>query len=420
VPLSNAAATSNILAWDDTSVITAVAIVDPTPTANTVYVRVWDESGNVIGASTVSLPPYHKTAASLRSLPGLSGIAGKRGAAQFYVGSGSVAVLGLRFDRLAFTSIPTANLEAAATGALVTEREVTQTGLAIGLASTVLQSQVQILGVLLGNTVSCMPLDGGGSLQANGNVVTVYYDSGCSKRYIVTGPNTTASDNNNHVVASETATYYGPDGSTLGALTLNETIAQTGSGVTAYGLGVFTPAKGAQTPVQLGVYCGLSSGTLPCAGGIAQDFPELGIAIGAVTPLNVQLTGSTDTAPVNFTGGGSAVTGTLGSLTLTNPSPTSLVIQGGTPYATTTVQGGAGTFELFPPTPTSWTLTDAGHDEQVKISLISDANRSLTITVIAISTGATLATGMIDQSGSGSITWSDGTVSAIANWTLAD
>src|ERR1039457_6717611 len=107
VPLSDAGASSNTLTWDETNLVTAVAIVNPSSTAATVGVTLWDENGNTIGTSSVALPPNGKTAAALRSLPGLGGMVGKRGSARFSVSSGSVAVLGLRFDGLAFTSIPT-------------------------------------------------------------------------------------------------------------------------------------------------------------------------------------------------------------------------------------------------------------------------------------------------------------------------
>src|ERR1039457_940143 len=107
VPLSDAGASSNTLTWDEMNLVTAVAIVNPSSTAATVAVTLWDENGNTIGTSSVALQPNSKTAAALRSLPGLGGMVGKRGSARFSVSAGSVAVLGLRFDGLAFTSIPT-------------------------------------------------------------------------------------------------------------------------------------------------------------------------------------------------------------------------------------------------------------------------------------------------------------------------
>jgi P pilus assembly chaperone PapD len=416
VPLSAAEATSNTLTWDETNLITAVAVVNPSSSATTVAVTLWDESGDNIGTSSIALPPNSKTATVLRSLPGLSGMVGKRGSAQFSVSAGSVAVLGLRFNGLAFTSIPTS----VASDTLVTERALAQTGLAIGQASTVLQSQFSILQQLLDPTSSCTPLPGGGSVQTT-STATIYYDADCSRPYIATGSNTSVTMSNSQIVISETANYYLPNGASLGTMTLNETAqASGGFGFNVHGLGVFTPAGGARTPVQLGVYCTFgSSGSARCAGAIAQDFPSLGIAIGAVTPLRISF-GRTVGAPVNFTGGGTAVTGPLGSLLLTNPSSTSLVIDGGAAYATTTASGSAGAFVLFPPTPTAWTLTDSAHDQQFQISLVDNISRTLTLSITQITTGITLATGTLDQSGSGTIAYSDGSIAAVTLWTLAD
>jgi hypothetical protein len=107
VPFSSASATSRMLGWDETDSTTAVAIVNPSPLALTVAVMVLDSNGNIIGTSTVPLRPYQKTAIVLSTLPGLNGMVGNRGSAQFTVATGNVAVLGLRFLSTAFTSILT-------------------------------------------------------------------------------------------------------------------------------------------------------------------------------------------------------------------------------------------------------------------------------------------------------------------------
>jgi len=422
VPLSDAAAVSSTLTWDDTSFTTSVAIVNPSSTTANVAVTVWDQDGKTIGTSSVSLPPYNKIATELRTLPGLAGMLGKRGSAQFKVSAGDVAVLGLRFGQ-SFTSIPTASLEAPAVST-VAQRELAQTGLAIGQASTVLQSQFSIALAFTERQASCMALNGGGSLRTGGGntSVTVYYDNNCQRPYVATGPGLTVTESGSQLVINETATYYSLSGTTIGTMVINETaqIATDTYTVNVYGLGLFTPATGARTPVQLGVYCALTEFSGSCAGGIAQDFPALGMAIGAVTPLTLSYNGGDPTSPVTFTGGGSAVTGPLGSLKLTNPSPTSLILQGGSTFASTTCSGGAAEFVLFPPTPTAWTLTDSAHDQSFAISVADNTVRNLTLTITQVSTGATLATGAIDQSGSGTITYADGTTVAITNWTLAD
>jgi hypothetical protein len=108
VPLASSTSTTTTLTWDDTNYTTAVAIANPGVVPATVSVTVWNSSGTVIGTSSIALAAGAKTEAVLHSMPGLSGVVGNRGSAQFTVGSGSVAVLGLRFKGAAFTSIPTA------------------------------------------------------------------------------------------------------------------------------------------------------------------------------------------------------------------------------------------------------------------------------------------------------------------------
>ena len=415
VPLSAAGATSSTLTWDETNFVTAVAMVNASSTAATVAVTLCDEHGNTTGNSFISLPPNSKTAATLRSLSGLGGMVGKRGSAQFSASAGNVAVLGLRFYGLAFTSIPTSGAVASA----VAERALAQTGLGVGMASSVLQSQLAMLRQVYEGSTDCVALDGGGSVRWDGgNAAAVYYDANCRRPYLTTNPGTVAKVSDNQVVVSEAASNYGLDGTVIGSLALKETAQFEGNAMILYGLGIFTPAAGARTPVQLGLVCSLQASTGTCAGAVAQNFPALGVAIGAVNPFTLTL--SVATAPVTFTGGGSAVTGPIGSLSLSNPSPSSLVIQGGTAYASLTLRGGAAEFELFPPTPTSWTLTDSAHDQQFQISMIDSTTRNLTLTIKQVSTGITLATGAVDQSGSGTITYSDGSTAAITNWTLAD
>jgi hypothetical protein len=305
---------------------------------------------------------------------------------------------------------------------LVAERALAQTGLAIGLASTVLQSQLAILEVILEQSSSCVSLSGGGSVLSNGgSTVTVYYGANCTQPYIVATPSLTST--NDVLSIAETAVYHGLNGTVIGTMTLNESASLDEDGDTyVNGLGIFIPVSGARTPVQLGLYCAIdpTAAAAQCAGGIAQNFPALDMAIGAVTPLNLSLSLLGTTAPVTFTGGGSTVTGPIGSLTLTNPQTTSLVIKGGAAFTTTTSSGGAAEFSLFPPTPTAWTLTDSTHGQEFSISVVSNTVRNLTFKITQVERGGTLAIGAIDQSGSGSITYSDGSTATITNWTLAE
>jgi hypothetical protein len=107
VPLSGATATTSTLIFDDTAFVTGVAIVNLGSTDATVTVIARDNQGNAIGTGTISLAAKTKTARALRDIPGLAGVAGKMGSADFTVSIGNLAALGLRFNGAAFTSIPT-------------------------------------------------------------------------------------------------------------------------------------------------------------------------------------------------------------------------------------------------------------------------------------------------------------------------
>jgi len=325
---------------------------------------------------------------------------------------------------------------------LVAERALAQTGLTIALASNVLQSQMYVFFDAGTQSAPCYALNGGGSTQTGATPtassgghpvypVTVYYDTNCTRPYIAAAITALTQTGDGAGIIVEAATYYGPNGTTIGTMTLNETVAETLvgdaiQGMSVNGLGTFTPASGARAPVQLGLSCNIASltggQTIPCQGAVAQDFPALNLAIGGVTQINLII--ASDAAgkatSVSFTGGSSSFTGPIGSLTLTNPSPSSFVIPGGTAFGSATTSGGAAAFALFPPTPTAWTLTDAAHDQTIQISVIDNTSRNSSVTIKRVSSGATLATGTVDQSGSGSITYSDASTAAITSWTLGD
>jgi len=218
---------------------------------------------------------------------------------------------------------------------------------------------------------------------------------------------------------TETANYYRLNETSLGTMTLNTTLGESDNDIQVYGLGLFKLAT-SSVPVQLGLACDInfSATNLPCVGAVAQDFPALNLAVGGIT--NITLTPDGSDSGLTFAGSGSIFNGPIGSLTLTNPSPTTFALPGATTYASTTTSGGAAAFALFPPTPTAWTLTDAEHDEQIQISVISNVSRRVSLTIVQLSTGATLATGSVDQSGTGTITYSDGSSAGITSWTLAD
>jgi hypothetical protein len=106
VPLTSESNQTADLVYDDTSLTTSVAFVNPGNQQATVTIAIRDADGSQAGSTQVLLPPRSRQAATLKNLPGLAGAAGHRGWANFSVVNGAVSVLGLRFGAEAFTSIP--------------------------------------------------------------------------------------------------------------------------------------------------------------------------------------------------------------------------------------------------------------------------------------------------------------------------
>ncbi len=109
VPLSGTTATTSTLLFDDTNYITGVAVVNLASVSTTVSVTAYGNQGNIIGTSNIPMAANVKTAVVLRDLPGLAAVAGSLGSVDFTIPIGTLALLGLRFNGLAFTSIPTSD-----------------------------------------------------------------------------------------------------------------------------------------------------------------------------------------------------------------------------------------------------------------------------------------------------------------------
>jgi hypothetical protein len=322
---------------------------------------------------------------------------------------------------------------------VVAEHALAQVGFAIALAASVLQTQLIVIGDGVApvsveeggapDASMCTPMQGGGSSQAGPSAVPqtydIFYDSNCTQRYIGVVADALLdagrTEDSSAFQFGETLSYDGLDGGSLGVLSLTQnllgiTLSDGGTLAFAYGTGTFAPTNG-HVSVQLGLSCSIGD-DIACSGGVAQDFPALSIALGSVTPLTLTML---DGGGVDFSGSGSSVvSGPLGSLELGTPDPPALAIAGGKPFTSTNTEGGAAAFSFFPPMPTGWTITDSAHDEEFEISVLDDTKRNLAATIKQTSTQATLAEATLDQSGTGKITYSDGSTAAVTSWTLED
>jgi hypothetical protein len=312
-------------------------------------------------------------------------------------------------------------------------RVVVQQGLAIALASNVLQSQLTVLIDATNGGSGCVPMTAGvgaskilrrvTSGDATGSLITIYYDGACTHPYI---------EANAHMVSTgttyaitESAIYLGTTGTTLGLLRVSEDADISGSKISVHGTGTFAPHDGAPV-VHLGLSCAIpgSSNVPPpfvCEGGIAQMFPKLGVSLGSVTPITLTLKAApADQYVVNFASSRSTMESDTSSALSVGTMSNSLlkVTGGGTTFTTDTTRGTAGRFALFPPTPTGWTITDLATKTVFAITVLNNASRQLKGSVTTTS-GKTLATINVDRSGTGSISYSHGATDSITNWLLS-
>jgi hypothetical protein len=319
------------------------------------------------------------------------------------------------------------------TPALVTHL-LAQQGLLVGMASSVLQDQLYIDVDAGGSVGVCETLDGGGadeltsSTAAPGGVINLtlvlYYDTSCSKPYISSTATVTSSSTGTQITA--TSVYTDANATTLGTLTTQAQMIDGSDDIQLAGLGTFTAAAAGSVPVSLGLTCdvplsGTDTVTLPCEGGVAQDFPGLGRELASLTPLTLTASSGGSGPALTFAGTGSTLEiASSGSVSLGLDSADALTLSG-TPLATLTdsSSGQAGAFSLFPPTPTGWNTSDPADGQAFQISVTDDASRNLTGSVTASGASSeTYATFSLDQSGSGTISYGGGAPVAVTSWVL--
>jgi hypothetical protein len=344
--------------------------------------------------------------------------------------------LSIALSILASVALTSSSLATTPTPAEIDTRLLAQEGLAIAFASTVLQTQLEVLAEVISPQPLTCENSGGNPVQVVSSSVSngvtavnikFFFDAACKDLYAHVRMNSEFSSGAFHLTGE--ARYYNRQSVLVGSMAINEHAYGTGATVDSFvldsvaGLGTFTPVNG-RPPVSLGLACRKvtssidNSTPLPCEGGVAQSFRKLGISLGSISPLKLNVS---DT-PLTFSGSGSVmVTAPLGTLSVGRSTPSVLGLVGNyEQFTTSSAAGEAGTFSLFPPTPTQWTLTDTAHHQKFSISVVSNTTLNSVGTVINTNTNATLATINVDQSGTGTIKYADGSSPPVTSWTLGD
>ncbi len=106
VPFSSESSQIADFTFDDTSVTTSVAFLNPSSQSVTVTATAYGPDGTQVGSTQIVLAPHFKSSNELKLFAGMAGIAGQQGRVVVSVPNGAVSVLALRFDGSAFTDIP--------------------------------------------------------------------------------------------------------------------------------------------------------------------------------------------------------------------------------------------------------------------------------------------------------------------------
>jgi hypothetical protein len=330
----------------------------------------------------------------------------------------------------------------------IAEHALAQQGFAIALASNVLQSHLLFVSGVTdsgsGWNGTCYALSddihsGGTKATASPPAaghdfpalvhVEIFFDGDCAARYMAADVALTEVDtatSTTYSVTNLAIQYYAVDGVTpLASLTTTASVTlNDDQSLALHGLGHLQGAAGSNVVASLGLVCGAESGAtaLPCAGGIVQTFASLGTALGSVSPLTLTGNDNDDSLDFASTIPASFSSGAPGSLTLgyTDASDQALKITGGSASGSDQVTGHVAEFSLLPPPPTSWSASDVAHDLHFSISVIDATTRGLDVAITRISTNALRASGHVDQSGSGTITFSDGSSAIVRSWVMGD
>lgn len=330
---------------------------------------------------------------------------------------------------------------------LIEQRILAQQGLSIGLAQITLQSQGLSFAGFIYPVGQCNELSFGGSLKVLSATFSptkiagrmqIFFDTACQRLYIdETVKFTPVQD---HYKSSASYTLFSTTGVKLGTFALTGTLANIPTGNQITGTTTFTPHNNAP-PATFAFSCqtlaaspaagnaGVTPAVIPpdggtdCAVGIVQNFPQIGMATASITPITLHFTLFSADSKVTFsqTSPAKLMTGALDALSIRINGQGKVIVDGpAVAYGRDKVSGEAAEFNLFPPKPTRWNVKDTGHSTEFAIALTSDRTRKLSGTISPTNSATPLATIEVDQSGTGRISYSDGTNAAISSWVVGN
>lgn len=255
--------------------------------------------------------------------------------------------------------------------------------------------------------------------KSNETLVTIndYYDLACTKLFIgsqfdliVTSPGSGT--------ATGTATSYTVGGSVFEYDQLSLTISGAGTSSGYFSLRDDVAVNATSTPfANLGVGCSVAPANDTCSVAGALHLAGLNLDDAAAASVTGTLSISNGNTVVALNGSGSAFTGSLNSTNIAPAGTFSWNISGGTQIDADSLNGSL----TYAPSGLlaggSLTLTDAA-DGGTVAATYSSASQTISGTVTQTSTGATVATFSVNVNGTGTVTYGNGAIASINNWTV--
>ena len=257
-----------------------------------------------------------------------------------------------------------------------------------------------------------------GSASNVANVsIDAYYDAGCTELWYVSSGTLTATSATAGTF-SGAATYYTLGGAVYRYATLTLTLSGAGTGAGYFDLAAAIAAAPNAAPfANVGIGCTISSTADGCSAGEVDHLGPLGLDQAVAISTDAVLTSSASGLTIGVSGNGTANVGSLNAISLEAQGATGWTISGGSQLDAASVSGSLTVSAIGVVTGGTLSLADARDGATVNASYVS-ANQSIAGSIVLNATGATVATFTVGLTGSGTISYADGSSGAIANWVV--
>jgi hypothetical protein len=249
--------------------------------------------------------------------------------------------------------------------------------------------------------------------------VTGFYNTATCTEPLITFSLTVTQTGIGAGTAVGNATTFSTSGSVTEYDNLNLTLVGAGTGSGYFSLRDDVSPNATSAPVaNLGIGCGIAATSDTCSLAAALHLASLSSDdAAAATVTGIVSTTPTGYTNVALTGSGNSATGGLNATNVTQSGNYLWAITGGTAVDSASVSGALQYTAAGTVVGGNLTLTDAADNATATLAYNS-TSQTLSGSITQTSTGATVATYSVSVVGTGTVTYSNGSVGTITNWVV--